>query len=251
MAQVQGGERRPTPSCGPPSGTRGSLFGCSAPEPLGLVPSAERRPPDGPGARPHAPAAGRPRPPTRCPPRGAARRLRARPGPARTRMRAAVPGRASCGPFTRVRVLLTNGPGARGGRRRGSPARGPARPWSPSAPQGRRCLLRSPPSLAPPKPARRRSARPRQARAGRAAGGERRAARLELVTDWRRAPKLTRAPDCRRAVHRPRPPSTNHKLRSAVATLRSRRQVGSVRQEAGIAEKKSQSKRRISAPPPR
>lgn len=165
-------------------GTHGSPLGSSAPEPPGLVPSAEQRPPDGPAALPHAPAAGRPRPPTRCPPRGAARRFRAR-GPARTRTRAAVPGHSSCGLSTRVRVLLTNGPGARGGHRRGSPVRGSARPWSLSAPQGRRCLLRSPPSLAPPKPARRRSARPRRAGAGRAAGSEWRAARLELVTDWK------------------------------------------------------------------
>lgn len=49
-----------------------------------------------------------------------------------------------------------------------------------------------------------------------------RAARFELLSDWRRAPKLTRAPGCRRSGHRPRPPSTNHKLRSGVATLRSR-----------------------------
>lgn len=43
-------------------------------------------------------------------------------------------------------------------------------------------------------------ARGRGGRAGGDAGSERRAARLELVTDWRRrAPKLTRGPGCRRA----------------------------------------------------
>lgn len=250
MAQIQGGERSPTPSCGPSCGRGGpGRTGLRSAAPLrshrawSPAQSSDPPPPDGPAARPHAPAAGRPRPPTRCPPRGAARRLcargPARPGPARTRTRAAVSGRASCGLSTRVHVLLTNGPGARGGRRRGSPIRGPARPWSPSAPQGRRCLLRSPPSSAPPKPARRRSARPRRAGAGRTAGGERRAAGIWSLTG-RRAPKLTRAPGCRQAGHRPRPPSTNHKLRSRVAKLRSRGQVGSVRQEAGIAEKKSQ-----------
>lgn len=87
VAQIQGGERRPDPILRSSlrarrPGTHGSPLGSSAPKPPGLVPSSERRPPDGPAAQPHAPAAGRPRPPTRCPPRGAARRLCAR-GPAR------------------------------------------------------------------------------------------------------------------------------------------------------------------------
>lgn len=102
--------------------------GASRPVPPPPPPRAERRssPPGGPAARPHAPAAGRPRPPTRCPPRGAARRrLCARPGPARRGRERALrwPGALRVTtPSSRVRVLLTNGPGARGGRRRGSPA---------------------------------------------------------------------------------------------------------------------------------
>lgn len=267
MAQIQGGELRPTPSCGPPCGRGGpGRAGLRSPEPLSAAsrPDPRRRaatPPRWPSKPgPHAPAAGRPRPPTRCPPRGAARRLcargpakpgQARPGPARRGRERALrwPGalRGGGGPATRVRVLLTNGPGARGGRRRGSPAWGPARPWSPSAQRkGRRWLLRSPPPSAPPLSPPGGGARGREpgrtrGEGGRGSGRERRA---RPGWSWsrtrRRAPRLTRAPGCRRAGYRPRPPSTNHKPRSRVATLPSRRQAGSVRQEAGTAEKKSQ-----------
>lgn len=192
MAQIQGGERSPTPSCGPPCGQGGpGRTSLRSVAPLrshrAWSPAQSSDPPT--AQQPchtHLQLGGRGRQRAvlhGAPPADSARA--ARPGRERTRTRAAVSGRASCGLSTRLRVLLTNSPGARGGRRRGSPVRGPARPWSPSAPQGRRCLLRSPPSLAPPKPARRRSARPRRAGAGRAAGGERRAARLELVADWK------------------------------------------------------------------
>lgn len=185
---------------------RSPLGSPGSPKPPGLIPGAERRLPPGGPANPgptHLQLGGRGRRRAvlrGAPPADSARAARpspakpgpARPGPARTRTSAAVAGRASWGggPATRVRVLLTNGPGARGGRRRGSPAWGPARPWSPSAQRkGRRWLLRSPPPSAPPLSPPGGGARGREPGRTRGEGGRgttaraARAARLELVTD--------------------------------------------------------------------
>ena len=168
-------------------------------------------------------AAGRPRPPTRCPPRGAARRLCAR-GPARRGRERELrcPGALRGAPPRAFAFCWLTAPP------RGAAAAGALRPEVPRG-RGRRPQRRAGAAFSAarlPWHLRRPPGGGARGRGGRELGGRRgaggRAARFELLSDWRRAPKLTRAPGCRRSGHRPRPPSTNHKLRSGVATLRSR-----------------------------